>query len=102
MQPYSARCMRILLRFWMGAHSLPVVMGRRTGTPGAKRLCQQCEQPAVGDRRHMIFKCPALQGLQDMCCTVCSCLHNARSPAAGGHHWCCTFLMKCFDMDMLA
>ena len=47
MQPLSARCMRILLRFRLGAHSLPVVMGRRTGTPRAQRLCQQCDQHAA-------------------------------------------------------
>ena len=54
MQPLSARCMRILLRFRLGAHSLPVVMGRRTGTPRAQRLCQQCDPHAVGDERHMV------------------------------------------------
>ncbi len=32
MQPLSARCMHVLLRFQMGAHSLPGVLGRRTGT----------------------------------------------------------------------
>jgi len=57
--------MRILLRFRLGAHSLPVVMGRRTGIPRAQRLCQQCDQHAVGDERHMIFECPALQALRD-------------------------------------
>ena len=65
MQPLSARCMRILLRFRLGAHSLPVVMGRRTGTPRAQRLCQQCDQHAVGDERHMVFECPALQAVRD-------------------------------------
>ena len=53
MQPLSARRMRILLRFRMGAHNLPVVLGRRTGIPRAQRLCQQCDQLAVGNERHM-------------------------------------------------
>ena len=53
MQPLSARCMRILLQFRLGAHSLPVVMGRRTGTPRVQRLCQFCDQHAVGDERVM-------------------------------------------------
>ena len=42
MQPLSARCMRVLLRFWKGAHSLPVVQGRRTGAPRAQRACVCC------------------------------------------------------------
>ena len=33
MQPVSARCMRVLLHLRMGAHSLPVVQGCRTGAP---------------------------------------------------------------------
>ena len=32
------RRMRILLRFRLGAHSLPVVMGRRSGSSRAQRL----------------------------------------------------------------
>ena len=65
MQPLSARCMRVLLRFRMGAHSLPVVQGRRTGAPRAQRLCLLCDQRALGDERHMVFECPALQGVRD-------------------------------------
>ncbi len=65
MQPLSARCMRILLRFRMGAHNLPVVLGRRTGIPRAQRLCPRCDQHAVGDERHMVFECPALQAVRD-------------------------------------
>ena len=33
MLPLSARCMHTLLRFRMGAHLLPVVLGRRSGEP---------------------------------------------------------------------
>ena len=65
MQPLSAHCMRVLLRFRVGAHSLPVVQGRRTGAPRAQRLCLLCDQRAVGDERHMVFECPALQGVWD-------------------------------------
>ena len=72
MQPLSARCMRVLLRFQMGAHSLPVVLGRRTGTPWDQRLCQRCDQHAVGDERHMFFECPAVQCVRE------SMLHYSR------------------------
>ena len=65
MQPLSARCMRVLLRIRISAHSLPVVQGRCTGAPRAKRLCLLCDQCAVGDERHMVFECPALQNVRD-------------------------------------
>ena len=65
MQPLSARCMRVLLRLRMGAHSPPVVLGRRTGAPRPQRLCQRCDQHAVGDQRHMVFECAALQCVRD-------------------------------------
>ena len=47
MQPLSARCMRTLLRFRMGTHSLPNVLGRRTGTRRDQRLCQHCTLHAI-------------------------------------------------------
>ena len=71
MQPLSARCMRILLRFRLGAHSLLVVVSCRTGTPRAQRLSQHCDQHAVGDERHIMFECPALQAVRD---TMLHCL----------------------------
>ena len=57
MQPLSARCMRfdILLRFRMGRHSLPAVLGRHTGTSRAHRPCRQCDQHAVGDACHIMM-----------------------------------------------
>ena len=65
MQPLSARCMRTLLRFRMGSHSLPIVLGRRTGVPRAQRLCQRCNLHAVHDERHLVFECPAMQCVRD-------------------------------------
>ena len=65
MQPLSAHCMRVLLRFRMGAHSLPVVQGRRTRAPPAQRLCQLCDQRAVEDDRHMVSECHAMQCVLD-------------------------------------
>ena len=45
MQPLSARCMRTLLRYRVVAHSLPAVMGRRTGVP-ASTIAANKVQPA--------------------------------------------------------
>ena len=64
MQPLSARRMRVLLRFRMGAHSLPVVLGRRFGAPRAQRLCQWCDQDAIGTNA-MVVECPALLWVRD-------------------------------------
>ena len=50
MQPLSARCMRILLGFQLGAHSLLFCSGPPHRSPHAQRLCQQCDQHAVGDK----------------------------------------------------
>ena len=61
--------MRILLRFRLSAYSLPVVLSR-TSTPHAQSLCQECDQHAVGDERHMLIECPALQGEQDKYATL--------------------------------
>ena len=63
--PISARCMRILLRFRMGCHSLPIVMGRRSGVPRSQRVCLQCDLHVVGDERHMVFDCTALQPVRE-------------------------------------
>ena len=63
MQPLSARCMRVMLHFRMGANSLPVVQVRCIGAPRTQRLCQLGDQRAVGGERHIVFECPALQGV---------------------------------------
>ena len=65
MQPLSARCMRTLLRFRMGTHSLPNVLGRRTGTPRDQRLCQHCTLHAIHDEKHLVLECPAMQPVRD-------------------------------------
>ena len=56
MQPLSARCMRVLLRFRMGAHSLAVVQGRRTGAPRAQRLCLQLGSNATWSSSALLCK----------------------------------------------
>jgi len=41
------------------------VMGRRDSTPRHLRHCQQCGTAAVGDERHLVFECPAVQHICD-------------------------------------
>jgi len=48
-----------------GCSTLPVVMGRRDHTPRHRRHCQQCDPAVVGDERHMIVECPAVQHIRD-------------------------------------
>jgi len=62
--PLTARCMRCFLRFRMGCHGLPNVLGRRSGTPRAARHCQLCDGHVLGDELHLVFECPSLQHLR--------------------------------------
>ena len=78
-QPVSVRCMGTLLQFWMGAHSLPIVQGRRTGTLRVQRLCQHCDQHAIGDGCHMGFECPALQGVRNKDAALCEVVQHTFS-----------------------
>jgi len=64
-QRHSARRIGSYLRFRLGCSTLPVVMGRRDHTPRHRRHCQQCDAAVVGDKRHMIFECPAVQHIRD-------------------------------------
>ena len=54
-----------LLRFRMGCHGLANDIGRRTGVPRLQRLCPRCDMHIVGDERHVIFECAALQPVRD-------------------------------------
>ena len=49
----------------MGTHSLPNVLGRRTGTPRDQRLCQHCTLHAIHDEKHLVLECPAMQPVRD-------------------------------------
>ncbi len=40
-------------------------MTDRDHTPRHRRHCQQCDAAVVGDERHMILKCPAVQHIRD-------------------------------------
>ncbi len=61
--PVSARVLRTFLRFRAGCHGLPIDDGRRGGIPRPLRLCSRC-RVAVGDERHLVFECPALDHLR--------------------------------------
>ena len=52
-----------LLRFRLGCHSLPCVVGWRTGIPRHLRHCALCNQ-GVGDEKHLVFECIALSHLR--------------------------------------
>ena len=86
MQPLSARCMHTLQRFRMGSHSLPCVLGRRTGVLRAQRLCQRCNLHALHDERHLVFECSAMQiphTLRDRYPALFSPAKNTMQPSCG-------------------
>jgi hypothetical protein len=47
-----------LLRFRLGCHNLPCVVGRRTGIPKHLRHCALSNQ-GVRDEKHLVFECIA-------------------------------------------
>ena len=47
------------------AHSLPIVLGWRTGFPRAHRLCLRYNLHALHDERRLVFECPAMQCVRD-------------------------------------
>ena len=87
MQPLSARCMHALLRFIMGAHLLPVVLGRRTGVSRTQRSCQRCNLHALHDESHLVFEGPAIQFVRGIGMLPCSVLlkHHAAVHVAARH-----------------
>jgi hypothetical protein len=62
--PIGVRRLHIFLRFRMGCHGLPVDVGRRTGIPRAQRVSPWCPLREVGDERHLVFTCPALEHIR--------------------------------------
>lgn len=86
------------LRFRMGAHSLPVVLCRRTGAPVAQRLCQRWGQHAVGDGAPDTVY--SARCARHVCCLLLGmCLHHATVHVASGHDWCLArFSLDCFNM----
>ena len=47
--------------FRCGNHKLPIVVGRYTGIPKTKRLCNLCDAESLGDEFHYIFQCTAFK-----------------------------------------
>ncbi len=62
----SARKVTQLLHFCVGCHSLPSVVGRRSNprVPRHERMCTRC-QDELGDEKHLVFECSALQHIRD-------------------------------------
>jgi exonuclease III len=62
--PLGLRRLRLFLRFRMGCHDLPSDAGRRMGVPRLQRVCPRCSIGEVGDERHLVFTCPALEHIR--------------------------------------
>jgi hypothetical protein len=65
--PLSTRRMRQFLRFRMGCHGLPrdnAGWGPQR-VPRMHRTCQKCTSGQVGDERHLVFECTALQPIRN-------------------------------------
>jgi hypothetical protein len=63
-QTFGLHRLRLLLRFRMGCHDLPSDAGRRQGVPSLQRVGPQCSVGEVGDERHLLFICPALEHIR--------------------------------------
>ena len=55
---------KLILRFHMGSHHLPVEEGRHFILPRASRVCNLCNTDALGDERHILLECTALADLR--------------------------------------
>ena len=58
-------CMQLLLRFRMGCHRLPRDTGCCLSVPRLNKFCTLCQQGVLGDKKHIVCECPALQDLCD-------------------------------------
>ena len=63
--PFSVHRMQRSLRFRMCCHKLPRDIGGWPCMPKLNRFCTTCQQGVSGDQKHIVFECPALQGLRD-------------------------------------
>ena len=54
---------RIISKFRITNHRLPIEVGRYAHLPMHTRLCDKCELGYVGDEFHFLFECPELHDL---------------------------------------
>ena len=62
--PIPAAKLRVFLRFRIGCHGLPNVLGRFARVPRLQRPCTACHTAKIGDERHLVFERPALQDVR--------------------------------------
>ena len=74
--PLSRRSLGQLFRFRLSSHSLPIEQGRRAKLPRAMRFCPFCPGHHVGDERHLVFECPALQHIRQHYADIYSDAHS--------------------------
>ena len=60
----SNRRLHRIFRLRMGAHHLPIQMGRHLQQPRSIRVCHMCHSGALCDERHVLLECPALGDLR--------------------------------------
>ena len=61
--PFGA--LKQLMRLRTGAHHLAVETGRWTGLARTTRLCTMCSYGSIEDELHLLFECPAYEGLRE-------------------------------------
>ena len=58
----------VFLRFRLGSHYLPNVLGLFHRVPRQQRVCQACQVASlarpIGDEYHLVFECVALRSLR--------------------------------------
>ena len=66
--PAHISLIRAFLRFRLGSHNLPNVLGRFHRVPRQQRVCQACQVASlarpIGDEYHLVFECVALRSLR--------------------------------------
>ena len=62
--PISNRRLHRIFRFRMGAHHLPIQIGRHLRQPRSMRVCHMCHLGALCDERHILLVCAALGDLR--------------------------------------
>eukprot|EP00884_Botryococcus_braunii_P011156 jgi/Botrbrau1/20040/Bobra.200_1s0045.1 len=63
--------LRTFMRFRLGCHVLPIDKGRQQGIPRDQRICTRCSLELVGDERHLLFTCLAVQHVRQQFMHLC-------------------------------